>query len=54
VRLAITSKDGKEAIAAILDAGEFFGERCRSFPRDLIKFDQKPFRRIIYAINYSL
>jgi CRP/FNR family transcriptional regulator, cyclic AMP receptor protein len=28
VKLAVTSKDGKEAIVAILDAGEFFGEGC--------------------------
>ena len=28
VKLAVISKDGKEAIVAILDAGEFFGEGC--------------------------
>jgi CRP/FNR family transcriptional regulator, cyclic AMP receptor protein len=28
VKLAVTSKQGKEAIVAILDAGEFFGEGC--------------------------
>jgi CRP-like cAMP-binding protein len=28
VKLAVTSRDGKEAIVAILDAGEFFGEGC--------------------------
>jgi len=28
VKLAVTSKDGKEAIVAVLDAGEFFGEGC--------------------------
>jgi CRP/FNR family transcriptional regulator, cyclic AMP receptor protein len=28
VKLAVTSKDGKEAIVAILNAGEFFGEGC--------------------------
>ena len=28
VKLAVTSKDGKEAIVAILDTGEFFGEGC--------------------------
>lgn len=28
VKLAVTSKGGKEAIIAILDAGEFFGEGC--------------------------
>ena len=28
VKLAVTSKDGNEAIVAILDAGEFFGEGC--------------------------
>jgi CRP/FNR family transcriptional regulator, cyclic AMP receptor protein len=28
VKLAVTSKDGKEAIVAILGAGEFFGEGC--------------------------
>jgi CRP/FNR family cyclic AMP-dependent transcriptional regulator len=28
VKLAVTSKDGKEAIVALLDAGEFFGEGC--------------------------
>ncbi len=28
VKLAVTSKEGKEAIVAILDAGEFFGEGC--------------------------
>jgi CRP-like cAMP-binding protein len=28
VKLTVTSKDGKEAIIAILDAGEFFGEGC--------------------------
>ncbi len=28
VKLAVTSKDGKEAIVAMLDAGEFFGEGC--------------------------
>jgi CRP/FNR family transcriptional regulator, cyclic AMP receptor protein len=28
VKLRVTSKDGKEAIVAILDAGEFFGEGC--------------------------
>jgi len=28
VKLAVTSKDGKEAIVAILSAGEFFGEGC--------------------------
>ncbi len=28
VKLAVTSRQGKEAIVAILDAGEFFGEGC--------------------------
>jgi CRP/FNR family transcriptional regulator, cyclic AMP receptor protein len=28
VKLAVTSKQGKEAIVAVLGAGEFFGERC--------------------------
>jgi CRP/FNR family transcriptional regulator, cyclic AMP receptor protein len=28
VKLAVTSKDGKEGIVAILDTGEFFGEGC--------------------------
>jgi CRP/FNR family transcriptional regulator, cyclic AMP receptor protein len=28
VKLAVTSKDGKEAIVAILDVGGFFGEGC--------------------------
>ena len=28
VKLAVTSKGGKEAIVAILDTGEFFGEGC--------------------------
>ncbi len=28
VKLAVTSKEGKEAIVAILDAGGFFGEGC--------------------------
>jgi CRP/FNR family cyclic AMP-dependent transcriptional regulator len=28
VKLAVTSKDGKEAIVAILGAGDFFGEGC--------------------------
>ena len=28
VKITVTSKDGKEAIVAILDAGEFFGEGC--------------------------
>jgi len=28
VKLSVTSKEGKEAIVAILDAGEFFGEGC--------------------------
>ncbi len=28
IKLAVTSKDGKEAIVAILSAGEFFGEGC--------------------------
>jgi CRP/FNR family transcriptional regulator, cyclic AMP receptor protein len=28
VKLAVTSKDGKEAIIAMLSAGEFFGEGC--------------------------
>jgi CRP-like cAMP-binding protein len=28
VKVAVTSKDGKEAIVAVLDAGEFFGEGC--------------------------
>jgi CRP-like cAMP-binding protein len=28
VKIAVTSNDGKEAIVAILDAGEFFGEGC--------------------------
>ena len=28
VKLAVTSTDGKEAIVAILDTGEFFGEGC--------------------------
>jgi CRP/FNR family transcriptional regulator, cyclic AMP receptor protein len=28
VKLAVASTDGKEAIVAILDAGEFFGEGC--------------------------
>ncbi len=28
VKLAVTSKEGKEAIVAILDTGEFFGEGC--------------------------
>jgi CRP-like cAMP-binding protein len=28
VKLAVTSKEGKEAIVAILDAGDFFGEGC--------------------------
>jgi CRP/FNR family transcriptional regulator, cyclic AMP receptor protein len=28
VKLAVTSREGKEAIVAILDAGEFFGEGC--------------------------
>jgi CRP/FNR family cyclic AMP-dependent transcriptional regulator len=28
VKLAVTSRDGKEAIVAILGAGEFFGEGC--------------------------
>ena len=28
VKLAVTSKEGKEAIVALLDAGEFFGEGC--------------------------
>src|SRR6266496_3023145 len=28
VKLTVTSKQGKEAIVAILDAGEFFGEGC--------------------------
>jgi CRP-like cAMP-binding protein len=28
VKLAVTSKQGKEAIVAILDAGDFFGEGC--------------------------
>ena len=28
VKLAVTSKDGKEAIVALLDTGEFFGEGC--------------------------
>ena len=28
VKLAVTSEQGKEAIVAVLDAGEFFGEGC--------------------------
>jgi CRP/FNR family cyclic AMP-dependent transcriptional regulator len=28
VKLAVTSKEGKEAIVAVLNAGEFFGEGC--------------------------
>ena len=28
VKIAVTSQQGKEAIVAILDAGEFFGEGC--------------------------
>ena len=28
VKLAVTSKDGREAIVAVLGAGEFFGEGC--------------------------
>jgi CRP/FNR family transcriptional regulator, cyclic AMP receptor protein len=28
VKLAVTSKQGKEAIVAVLDAGDFFGEGC--------------------------
>jgi len=28
VKIAVTSKQGKEAIVAVLDAGEFFGEGC--------------------------
>ena len=28
VKLAVTSREGKEAIVAVLDAGEFFGEGC--------------------------
>src|SRR5512136_1725796 len=28
VKLGVTSRDGKEAIVAVLDAGEFFGEGC--------------------------
>jgi CRP/FNR family transcriptional regulator, cyclic AMP receptor protein len=28
VKLAVASKEGKEAIVALLDAGEFFGEGC--------------------------
>jgi CRP-like cAMP-binding protein len=28
VKMAVTSKQGKEAIVAVLDAGEFFGEGC--------------------------
>src|ERR1700731_4176004 len=28
VKIAMTSKQGKEAIVAVLDAGEFFGEGC--------------------------
>jgi CRP/FNR family cyclic AMP-dependent transcriptional regulator len=28
VKLTVTSKQGKEAIVAVLDAGEFFGEGC--------------------------
>src|ERR1700688_2486851 len=28
VKLAVTSNQGKEAIVAIMDAGEFFGEGC--------------------------
>ena len=28
VKLAVTSKEGKEAIVAVLDAGELFGEGC--------------------------
>ncbi|MGH9426367.1 MAG: cyclic nucleotide-binding domain-containing protein [Terriglobia bacterium] len=28
VKLAVTSKQGKEAIVAILSDGEFFGEGC--------------------------
>jgi len=28
VKLSVTSEDGKEAIIAILDADEFFGEGC--------------------------
>jgi CRP/FNR family cyclic AMP-dependent transcriptional regulator len=28
VKLAVTSKGGKEAIIAVLDAGDFFGEGC--------------------------
>ncbi len=28
VKLTVTSADGKEAIVAVLDAGEFFGEGC--------------------------
>jgi len=28
VKITVTSKDGKEAIVAIMDAGEFFGEGC--------------------------
>ena len=28
VKLAVTSNDGKEAIVALLDSGEFFGEGC--------------------------
>ena len=28
IKLAVTSQQGKEAIVAILDSGEFFGEGC--------------------------
>jgi CRP-like cAMP-binding protein len=28
VKLAVTSNEGKEAIVAMLDSGEFFGEGC--------------------------
>jgi len=28
IKFAVTSQQGKEAIVAILDGGEFFGERC--------------------------
>jgi CRP-like cAMP-binding protein len=60
VKVAVTSRDGNEAIIAVLNAGEFFGEGCLAGQQlrmgtatamtdcTLFRIETSPMRRILY------
>lgn len=61
VKLSVTSKDGKEAVVAVLGPGDFFGEGCLAgqpvcmgtataiVPTSILSIDKKEMMRMLHA-----